>query len=453
MSLADSDSKNQTSESISKQDTPATEIDAAGNPIIISSNEPVEKEFDQIKKYLSYDPTTNIWSQIGDFKTIHILDDTTQLRPEHYLYYSFWAYDVQHKRWKRVDISDYGYKHGIHPASSTNSETSKPIEETTAKKKSSGFWKNLGLSFSVGGGATYYYNDIKELKLFVTKGNQQFYVQVPNSTDAAQNKAHLIRWFYNRNKKTSEIEKLIQTGAHDKHSLDSTPAGNMSFQGIGLNIPIMLGLHYTFFNKLRLGAGGNFEVNYLKKLTPAGVAANMMAYKLPHPWFYNIKWFGTIGYKVFQRPKDAVIIDTQLGIFFDLGTAPIENLFDFIHVGFYGNIGIAHERKLNDYFKFFYRLSVDWKKYNDHSDFKPSNSTIEFYQPALHLEIGTTLHFGRNMDEEEAPNEDAAATQDHNTPLDQVDNAVASSEDELNKAADAKNRFQRDKDTFKGLFR
>ncbi|OJW72789.1 MAG: hypothetical protein BGO68_00625 [Candidatus Amoebophilus sp. 36-38] len=461
MSLENSDSKNKPTASnkdTSNQDTSATEIDPAGNPIIISSNEPVEKEFDQIRKYQSYDPATDTWSEIEDFKTVKILEDTTQLPPAHYLYYSFWAYDAQHKRWKRVDISDYGYKYGMHQVT-PKSETSKEPEPdaSTDEKKSSNFWGNLGLTFSVGGGGTYYNNDLKNLRIFVKKGNKAFYVQVPNSSDEEQHKAHLIRWFYKGNQKTSEIENLLE-GVHDKHSLDSIPAGKNGFEGFGFNIPIMMGLHYTFFKKLRVGAGGNFEVNYLKELKPTGAASVLIPYELPDHWFYNIKWFGTIGYKIFQRPKDAIILDTQLGIVFDLGDSPIKNLFDFVHGGLYGSIGIAHERKINDYFKFFYRLSGDFKQYIDSKDFKsPKGSgSITILQPALHLEIGTTLHFGREIEEEieqEEANEDTSANKDQNSSLDQVGTAVQSSEDELNKAADAKNRFKTDKNKLKGLFR
>jgi hypothetical protein len=441
--------KNTTSKSIS-----ASEKDEVGNPIINSSNEPVEKEFDQIRTYQSYDPATNIWSQIQDFKTIEILEDSTQHRSDHYIYHSFWAYDTQHKKWKRVDIRDYGYRYGKYvptPSSSTKEDQADKIEKD--KKDSPNFWKNLGFTFLVGGGGTYYYNQLNGLDLMVKKATGELYAQVPSSSDTAQGKAHLIRWFYNGNKK---IRGVKNKGAFNDE-YEPISAGDINFRGIGLNIPITMGLHYTFFKKLRVGAGGNFEINYLKELTPRGKANGMAPYEPPINWVYNLKWFGTIGYKIFKRPKYAIVLDTQLGVVFDLGDSPKQNLFQLINPPtFHASLGIAYERKMNDYFKLIYRLSGDFKEYSNTADFIPNDASINLYQPALHLEIGGILNFGRNIDEEDdADNTENTAEdtgKDQDSTLNKVEDIAKKADEGLNKAAKAKSMITSDKKKLKGLF-
>lgn len=444
-----------TNKSASSTGNSNTEKDAIGNPLIISSNESVEKEFDQIRKYFSYDPATNVWSLIENFKTVEILEDSTQQRDDKYIYYSFWAYDTKHKKWKRVNIRNYGYKDGTYvptPATeATIDTTTEGAEEEDVKTPSShNRWKNLGLTFSVGGGETDYYNKLTGLNLMIKKANKDFYAQAPSSSDQHQGKAHLIRWFYDRNCKMLGVTN--EGVAHDERSYEEIKSKEIVFRGMGVNIPITLGLHYTFFKKLRIGAGGGFEINYLKRLSHSGLTD----YVLLHPWFYSLKWFGTAGYKVFQTDKTAIVIDTQLGAIFDLGDSPIKNLMKFIHFSFYGNLGVAYEHKLNDYFKLFYRLSGDFKKYNDDKDFIPSKATLELYQTAIHLEIGTILSFGRDTDdEEENANEDSSGSS-----LDKLDEGIQKAEQSLsqaekglNQVTQTKNRINQDKAKLKGLFK
>ena len=73
---------------------------------------PIERDFDTIRGFQSYDPATDKWSTIEDFDTVDILEDTTAQRADRYIYHSFWAYDAVTRRWHKVDIRDYGYKLG-----------------------------------------------------------------------------------------------------------------------------------------------------------------------------------------------------------------------------------------------------------------------------------------------------------------------------------------------------
>jgi hypothetical protein len=117
---------------------------------------------------------------------------------------------------------------------------------------------------------------------------------------------------------------------------------------------------------------------------------------------------------VFQKGKHAVVVDTQLGVVFDYGNKDVslQSLMQYEYAGFYASLGAAHEIKLNDFLKFFYRLSGQYKRYYNASDFatvgdsKPSTSSVTLWQPAIHLEIGTIFNFGRDKDSEDEEEED-----------------------------------------------
>ncbi|MHB9147709.1 MAG: hypothetical protein ACYC2U_04745 [Candidatus Amoebophilus sp.] len=429
---------------------------------IDKTKEPVEKEFDKIRKYHSYDPATNIWSRIEEFKTVEILEDTSIHRDEHYIYHSFWAYDSQQKKWKRVDIRDYGYRYGkyiptVQPSTKAiAAEEEGNKEEKEDNKKKQGFWKNVGLTFAVGGGATYFHYQANNLDLWIKRGENKYYLQTSNSSDTKQDKAHSIEWFdrkYKRGLTFTQRDSVV----HDDRSLTQVVnKGNLYFQAWGASIPITLGLHYTFFNRLRIGAGSNLGIHYVKHVKLKGDASGYADYEAPNPWSYNIKPFGALAYKVFQKDKNAIVIDTQAGAVFDLGTSPVKNFTKFIRLGFYASLGVAHERKLNDYFKFFYRLAIDWKQYKDKNIFHPTNASVDIYQPAVHLEIGTILNFGRDTDDEDDENSSDNSNSDM---LGKVGQTVNEAEDKLHKAEEtkrkaeeAKRKAQNAKNRLKGLF-
>jgi hypothetical protein len=379
------------------------------NALLISTEQPgmaAEKDFDKIRGYESYDPITNTWSAIEDFEEVELLEDATQHRDENYIYYSFWAYDPVAHQWKRVDIREYGYKNAKHPSPSDQATTKKP------KKKKFEFWKNLGLTFAAGGGFSYYINTFDNLNLIVRKGQKEHFLQVPGSQDASQGRAYKIRWFSEGFGKLNSLkhDNLV----NNKQSYEEVK-GDFSFHGMGFYIPITTAIHYTFFKKLRIGVGNSLEVNYVKKMYPHGAAEHIIEYATSKPWFYHWKLFGTIGYKVFQQAKHAVVIDTQVGTVWDFGETWKQIPFGkYVYNGYYGSLGTAHEIKLNDFFKFFYRLSLQLKRYyhtfgfNSTSDNKPSTpaASMTFWQPAIHLEIGTIFNFGRDKDVEDEDEEE-----------------------------------------------
>eukprot|EP01132_Coremiostelium_polycephalum_P000328 gene328-419_t len=415
--------------------------------------DPVEKDFNKMREYFSYDPVTNSWSAIEDFKSIKRLDGVFMQPHDPYLYYHFWAYDTKQKKWKRVNIGNYSGNETVANLKSIVEDVTEKSEKQGEKKQGPrSFWSKVGLSCSVGGGALYSYYQAHGLDLYIKKGGPSFYFQIANSADAKDGKGHEIKWpekRYTRNIKFTPIDAPAHGVVHDNNSISHIKnKGNLYLQSVGMSIPVDLGLHYTFFNKLRVGLGGNFEANYVRTIQLGGDAKGNVAYEPVHRWSYHIKPYGSLAYKCFQREKGEVVLDAKVGTTFDLGTSPWKNLTFWIGgPGFYTGLGVANERRLNDYFKWFYRVGVDLKKYKDDTDFRLYSQTadafVNTYQASLNLTIGTFLSFGRDIEEEQR--EASAGDEADDGALAKITQAVESADEKLQQAEEAKQKVQQAK--------
>jgi hypothetical protein len=357
---------------------------------INNASEDAEKDFDKIRQFESYDPATDKWSLIEDFETVEILEDTTQQRKENFIYRSFWAYSAAKKHWYKVDIRDYGYRHRLGNQVTDTGENQQGQES----KNFDSAWKNLHVNLSVGGGGSWY--EIRPQGLNLIVRDKEYFLQTPSG--ASEDKAFLIKWFRSPYKK---IDRAFNHPIVYNKKVGQTISRNQKFgfRGIGINIPVTFSLHYTFFNRLRLGGGTNFEIVYLNRLKPTGAASSVAAYKLQKPWLYNWRWFGLLGYKIIAKPTSAVVIDTHVGMVYDMGSK-----FDYSHYlykSWYANLGVGYERKLNRYLRFTTRLSGDYRAYDDSSHFEEKGSMVKLYHIGLHLDAGLSLNFAKDTSGEE----------------------------------------------------
>lgn len=362
---------------------------------LATNSEAAEKDFDQIRQFHSYDPKTGEWSAIEDFKTVKILEDTN-IQPENdnYLYYNFWAYDRVRKQWYKVHIPPYGYRHKLN-GENIGATPEQEEDEKASKMKRDSAWKHLRLDFSVGGGGTWYEHKAQGLTLLVE--GQEYFLQTPqNSTE---NTVHRINWFtkpYTKQHRIFIHPTIYNTQAQGLAA--SKPS--FSFRGLGPKLPITLTLHYTFFNRLRIGAGSTFEIHYLKKLYPTGQPASIAAYALRNPWLYTWKWFGMLGYKITDKPTSAIVMDIRMGRVYDVGSNlkllwPISKIH-YLYTNWYVNLGIAYEKKLNRHLRFHSRLSGDYKNYEDNTYFAVKQSSVQLYHIGLQLETGVSFNFAKD---------------------------------------------------------
>ena len=343
-----------------------------------------ERDFDKVRKLYSYDPATDQWSIIEDFETVDILENTEEKRDENYVYHSFWAYDPVKECWYKVDIRDYGYK-----LSGDAAVQDKP------KKKSGRFWKNLALSLRAGSGLTFYQSRLSGL--YVMNRENKFYLQ---TQQARKDKlAYEVNWLG----ATYKGLKNFQEGGEGDTDYRSTDGKKITYAGKGINIPVTLALHYTLFKRLRIGAGSGIEINRLTKLKTDISETKLAEFtvKEEHQWFYNLRWFGLIGFKILHRPKHGVFIDVQVGQNYNLGSDFGGALSDrkYLYRGLLLGTGMAYERKLNDYFKLMVRLSGDLGMHDDDSFIKEGEKASMWHdQLATHLEVGINFNFGRDRE-------------------------------------------------------
>ena len=363
------------------------------NNVALSGTLPVIRDFDKLRGFQSYDPATDKWSTVEDFETVDILEDTIEQRVDHYIYRSFWAYDMVANCWYKVDIRDYGYK------LSQLAATGKTEPQEESPNESSSFWKNWVLGLRGGVGPTFYKNKITHCSITERDGEAFFLQTVQGERDSQSYKIH---WF------GAGYTMCGNPRAGSQGALDIKKAAagrSIIFRGRGWNIPITLFTHYTFFKRLRLGAGYELEINYLKELIPQGDASHLRPFKVQrdHQWFFNMGWFGLVGFKMMHAPHQDIIVDFQFGKNYNVGTT-LKNLFgkrNHLYDGYLLGVGVSYERKMNNYFKFLTRLAGDWKVHNDTPPkINDSRSSVELRQIAIHLDLGIQVSFGQDTAED-----------------------------------------------------
>lgn len=362
-----------------------------------ASAAPVKRDFDTIRDFHSYDPATETWDKIEDFDTVDIIDPS-ETREGRYIYRDFWAYDDVTRRWYKVDIRDYGYKRS--KAAVRKAKKKKP--KSASRKSPFGFMRHWVLGLRGGGGMTFHIVRVNRFGIVVDK-NGKYNLQTPEQ-ESRKRGGYRPNWYGN-------IYEPLQTDNELQSKAQVKSDKKITLRGEGANIPLTMFTHYTFFKRIRLGGGGIFEVNYLQKLRPKADASNLPAFEVAtaDEWFFNTAWYGLLGLRILHAPDQDFFLDLQAGQNYNQGS-DLERRIEketCIYDGWLFGMGVTHERRLNNYFKWITRLGVDWKihddtpekvkeKYKD-QDEKPF---IDLHQIAAHLDMGIQVSFGKNKKEE-----------------------------------------------------
>ena len=355
--------------------------------------EPAEKDFEKIRQFASYDPATDTWSVIEDFQAVELLDAATPPREESYLYYSFWAYDMQLQRWQKVDISRYGYTRSSESTPGPSvAATTGPEPDQDHRHNAHNWWRRIGISCHLGMGTTRYQNDLIDLQLIERDG--QYFLQT--RAGLRQDRAYWIQWFQ-KNYEAKERFSVAHA-AYDARTYRKIPLGKqVFFRGLGASAPLTLALHYTCFKRCRLGVGSSVTFHYLKQLIRRGDVADTATYTLPNPWLANIKWFGLVDFAIISRPTYQVHITTTLGNIYDVGSAWATSWQTrrYLYTHWCGSAGLSYEQRMSGYCKFVTYLTGEYKQYVDKQPFAP-RGMVKLSQPALHLGVGVTAHLGKD---------------------------------------------------------
>ena len=358
---------------------------------------PVERNFNKLRDFYSYDPATDKWSTIEDFDTVEILEDPNDLRAERYLYYEFWAYDMITRYWHKVDIRDHGYKLGKLPTTENWARGAGDDMETpedTPPEEPSTFWKNWAFGFRVGAGATFFKNILSNCS-FTERDGKLFFQDAKGEKEEV---AYAPNWF------GKPCERIVRFGSGSKgtFSIKKAQIGQeIVFSEWGWHMPVTVFTHYTLFKSFRIGAGSGLVISHLKELVDK---TNGFTFEIPKSQqrFYNLNWFGLLGYKVMHSPVYDIVLDVQVGQNYSLGTS-LKNAFKEkvnLDNGWLLSGGISYERKLSNYFRWIVRLGSDWR-INDGTPGMEGDAFVAFHQIATHLELGMHVSFGEDTEEAE----------------------------------------------------
>lgn len=336
----------------------------------------MNRKFNKISKFDAYDPVTETWSAIEDFKTVTIIDPISQKFENKCIYHDFWAYDTLKKQWHKVDINAYGYR-----LYRQNDQRRKEKKYSLRK-----CLRNLAINFNTGVGTTFHKVSIANFNLI--RQGEKFYMQAIEET-ADVYEPH---WFSKANSRIigfiTQREDCIKKG-------EAIP----SFKNVSLSVPITPSLHYTLFKKVRIGGGVNFEINFLQKLQPTSHKGALGDFKTSSNQYYSVKYFGLVGYNIIQRPNYAFVFDSQIGEFCNLGedVSAFFKEHTYLQKSLFFNIGIGYERNITEYSRFLTRLTYEAKSLKDKFNAHPSGY-VKMRQPAIYLQVGIGFNVASCMD-------------------------------------------------------
>lgn len=340
-----------------------------------SGKRPVVRDFDTLRNYDSYDPSTDTWSAIEEFDGVDIIEkDTIEKRLEHYVYYNFWAYDPVQKAWQKVDIRDYGYKQAA-PARS---------EQTPVWN-----WANTVVGVRLGLGGTQHRCLLPNTGSFHRDSARYLY------TDPSWESGHAMRthWFGEADEHIENFHRVI---GFTKKPYDAS-GKTLTYKGTALHIPFVLTLHHTFFDKIRVGGNAVLNTYYLKTIHSNDESTDS-SYSVAdqNRWFHHWAWSGLLGWKFFRRDTYDWVVELHMGRSYRIGSRLKTFLKEREHLGegMYYKIGAQHEYRLANHVQWATGGFITCQVQRD--DKAPvflgeESSRWLFNQAGLQLETG--LHF------------------------------------------------------------
>lgn len=355
----------------------------------------VERKFDTIREFQSYDPATYNWSKIEEFRDVNILENRKEARESLYIYRSFWAYDAIKKRWRKVDIQDHGYK----------KHKKKAREEKNTKKpqqSSSSFLRHWALGATIGGGYC--------VEQALWQG-----LQASISGDR-------ILFHSNSNSHKPSYQLFFPSQRVERYSAAS---GNTALKNAiethTASIPITLFTHYTFFNRVRLGVGSKIELRRFfiesmsSKLPVSNPAATLKQ------WMNHPAWHGTLGFNLVQtidynialefRAGSGYVLDALEKTFKNKATGKhvkdIQELWslgyqniqpEYIEKGRLLGVGLSYEQRLASSWKLLGKMGGNWVAKEKLYDSVPitSNENIQANEVLIYIDLGLQFNLGKD---------------------------------------------------------
>lgn len=359
-----------------------------------------DKDFEEAKEDLAYDPETKKWTKLKSFQGVEVKNTKAKEDKDADLYVDSWVYDEKNNKWKQVDIKTDMYN---------------DLEEAEDDDESKTFGQSLAIGIGLGVGPTYYHNRLYNLAILGYDNSLYFH----SEDQRIRNEATRVGWF---------SDEYISMNDFDSKTaqLLSAPSSANYFTGKGYSFPINIFVDYTFFDRLRVGLGFTLEATFLKKLEPSDAISDTVAViknvSKNKTFLWNMRPTLNLGYKIYTDPSYDWLINMQIGPVLDKGIGQkkkngrgYENILfsGYKRFGIFSSIGLSWELKLNGYWTMVTQLNYDFKHYNDilNSNKTPifgnKNAYVSLWQHSIKIEMGMRVTFAENpIDNEEEDNSD-----------------------------------------------
>ncbi|MEL7145019.1 MAG: hypothetical protein AAFO69_01520, partial [Bacteroidota bacterium] len=160
---------------------------------------------------------------------------------------------------------------------------------------------------------------------------------------------------------------------------------DLRYVGIGHDVPINFSIHFNAF-KFRIGAGIQFEKQWIRPLKPSVLEDEIIAYRPNFKTNTSFRYYGMIGYQFYEWWDLTFAGELQIGQI-SVGNNFNESL---ITRGLVTNIGVVIEDNWSEYFRVTLKPGIDIKNYTINL---PEGPPIRHSHPAFYLQIGVSFTF------------------------------------------------------------
>jgi hypothetical protein len=239
------------------------------------------------------------------------------------------------------------------------------------------FVSNFALGFSSGYNYTFYKHDLSGYSIM--NHNDNLYLLDNNRTPANFLNSGYRDWVH-------YPRELNLLQPRPENILVNSDTSKLGFKTLGKGIPLNITLHYNA-GRFRAGLGTSFEFHRIGTFRPISHSDIIPEFSLEENTTVKTRFFGLFGVKVWEIGDWVYLVDTQFGSY-DLGRAISP---ETIEKSMFFNIGGVIEKNVSEYFRFFGRVSYEFKNYQAGME----ETGVKFHHkiPALWLNVGINMSY------------------------------------------------------------
>ncbi len=164
-----------------------------------------------------------------------------------------------------------------------------------------------------------------------------------------------------------------------------TDTAALEFSGVSHSIPVNLSVHYNI-NEFRVGAGVNWERQYMSNLRPSSFDDQIRDYVPDFTKTSFTRWYGLLGYQFYEYFDHTFVAELEVGRM-NYGRQFNQSLMTN---GVYANLGISIEQNWSEYFRLILRPSYEFKTYT--MALPDGSGSIKHNQNTFFIRFGVSIN-------------------------------------------------------------